>query len=213
MSKISNGWGSGKPLGKVSPGNGWGAPKQKLFFAFGTGKIFESSKSPEEKFQTGLSGGLLSIKKPTLAASSQQTQSTESIESDEKNEFQKIENNGEENDTILVNFRCVFKQFDTKNKQWIDRGGGKFHLNVAKDNGVPRMIIRREPLDAISVNARLDKMMKPELHKKGITFTVFEEQKTKDEVKYVPKKSYVIFEDEAKAKEAFQKFDELIKKL
>ena len=213
----------------MPPGNGWGQGKFNLgggfslgakpakYFSFGTGEIFESKKDEKEKF-----AGLLLPRKPSVESKPEQKEAAkeESTEDAIENTMVKVENAGEENDEILVNERCVLKQLvdhagpeKSIKKEWVDRGTGTFHLNKDKTTGIARMIIRRDPMDSISINTRIFKEMSPQLLKKGIMFMVIEERKEKDQVINVPVRSYVVFKDANIAQNACNKLKELLDKM
>ena len=209
-----NGWGSGKIGGGGLKFNSKGGNKQTLYFSFGTGEIFTSTNDPNAKFSAILLGHHQSPAKETK----QEEQNDEDII---ENSFERVENKSEENEDILVNERCIFRQFvvgttDKDNKKtegsWINRGTGTFHLNKDKTTGISRIIIRRDPMDAISVNARLAKHMNPQLVGKNIRLTLFEPPKGKDDKPQLVA-SLVGFKDADIAKKAFDKFTELYSKL
>lgn len=230
--KTSNGWGvkregttPGWAVKKEGSSSGWSSQKQtKIDFNFGTGKTYTSTKKPDEKFSNSLIQNIMKPKpKPEEKAETNAKKPTEETNEEEiQDAFVKNPNAGEENDENLFSSKCALKIFahlkdgkgnPTEKKEWSDRGMGPFRINKTKDTQKCRIIIRREPLDTISVNTFVDKMTNPQLKGKRVLFMFTQVENDKNGQKLTPVRALASFASAEIAKEAFTKLDEIVKQL
>lgn len=197
----TNGWGL-PPSGNLGKSLTLGLQKKDspaavtIEFHFGTGQKFQSTKDPKEKFETENSFG-----RSQGANNSSSTQDNEVA--DDAEDYEKVSENtiqGEENETILINEKCLVKilapvsQDNKDNKdqkppakdqnsvaqEWKQLGVGPFHLN--KCDGFHRIIIRREPLLNITFNCRVAAFMKPTLLKKSVKLLLLMDNEKNEQV-------------------------------